>query len=855
MAVYDKINEALAQGYTADQVLAEMEAQGSKVSPVFNQRVSEAKAQGHDPYTILKEVATQSGGDIALRFQNEQERNTATTKSRLVDRKAKYQEFIDETAKRVKTGETGIPAALLQVVGKGADTTFGGIYDAASAIPGVRYLGDKAEEAIAGGIEKAAKTEKGKKFLAGATELVEENPETARNLQAGISVASVIPGVKAITKGVETAAKGAEIAVKATKAGTGFLKKAAVAGTDAAGEKLAKSDLGKKIVDKDLQMTKEYNDRILNLDANSRRLEKSYTTKGEKPAGQILAERGIKIGSEAEPTSGRILANTDDAIDTIADELRVKGKIKSALLKEEAATLNINELENGVISSIKSNAKLDPTIKKDAIEGFKKWMAAKKEAFADNPNLELDMADQIRKWADDNIDFKSARIKNRTISDADELFSKATRDYIDKYITENVTDTALKAMNKDMQELIRVKDLLQKRNGQLIAKGGVVSGFLRKSIGAAAGASLGGGSVGSVFGAIVGARSADEIANIMESAPRFVVNQVAKRVAKNQPEKQDIFEQALQILEQKKYQKSKQLRLPAPGQTAPRKMFVSPRGNVSTNRGATLAEDANQRSFLTNQRKGTPTQMKALPAPKSGRVNSDFVVSPEGVTAPASDTVGLKKATFLKKQEIADKRGSMRAAITKSLNESYKKAPAAKKEIDSFAEEVAKELGGKVKTAAIKSRSRSTEKVLDEYRGDHTKLTDIVRNTIVLDGNDKLAEAFTKLSTHGEKGKHVLPGDDPFGYTGVNVKVKAKNGMIGEVQANTPEMLFAKESPETVKAIIGKKKYSELVARYGDVGGKGHKLYEEARVLDPRSAEFEKLAEESRNYYSTFYGN
>lgn len=68
-------------------------------------------------------------------------------------------------------------------------------------------------------------------------------------------------------------------------------------------------------------------------------------------------------------------------------------------------------------------------------------------------------------------------------------------------------------------------------------------------------------------------------------------------------------------------------------------------------------------------------------------------------------------------------------------------------------------------------------------------------------------------------------------------------------------MLFAKESPETVKAIIGKKKYSELVAKYGDVGGKGHKLYEEARVLDPRSPEYGKLAEESRNYYSTFYGN
>ena len=36
MAVYDKINEALAQGYTPDQVLAEMELQGSKKFPLFS---------------------------------------------------------------------------------------------------------------------------------------------------------------------------------------------------------------------------------------------------------------------------------------------------------------------------------------------------------------------------------------------------------------------------------------------------------------------------------------------------------------------------------------------------------------------------------------------------------------------------------------------------------------------------------------------------------------------------------------------------------------------------------------------------------------------------------------------------
>jgi hypothetical protein len=44
-----------------------------------------------------------------------------------------------------------------------------------------------------------------------------------------------------------------------------------------------------------------------------------------------------------------------------------------------------------------------------------------------------------------------------------------------------------------------------------------------------------------------------------------------------------------------------------------------------------------------------------------------------------------------------------------------------------------------------------------------------------------------------------------------------------------------------------------MAAKYGDIGGKGHKLYEEWRDLDRKSEQAMKIAKESRDYYSKFY--
>lgn len=192
--------------------------------------------------------------------------------------------------------------------------------------------------------------------------------------------------------------------------------------------------------------------------------------------------------------------------------------------------------------------------------------------------------------------------------------------------------------------------------------------------------------------------------------------------------------------------------------------------------------------------------------------------------------------------------------LDKGIADLYTKAPDAKKYVDDIASEIAKEHGATLKTAPLKSVARSKEKAIKDYNGDHTQLSDIARNTII-SSHENLSKIVEDFKPHAVSSKHIKPGDDSFGYTGVNIKVKTPNGMLAEVQANTPDMIFAKEEASIAKKALGEKVYQEMVDKHGDTGGKGHEIYKKARDLDPelQKKEYQALAKESREYYSQFY--
>ena len=94
--------------------------------------------------------------------------------------------------------------------------------------------------------------------------------------------------------------------------------------------------------------------------------------------------------------------------------------------------------------------------------------------------------------------------------------------------------------------------------------------------------------------------------------------------------------------------------------------------------------------------------------------------------------------------------------------------------------------------------------------------------------------------------------DRYMGYTGTIVNLKMPNGLLAEIQVNTPNMIYAKEPREVAEQLIGKEKWLEIRRETGLEGGLGHKLYEEIRVLkkgDPRRTVLKRQSEE---YYKHF---
>ncbi len=140
-------------------------------------------------------------------------------------------------------------------------------------------------------------------------------------------------------------------------------------------------------------------------------------------------------------------------------------------------------------------------------------------------------------------------------------------------------------------------------------------------------------------------------------------------------------------------------------------------------------------------------------------------------------------------------------------------------------------------------------------------LKDTARTTIIVDRGriegiiDELSKEPSVKLFQRDTGKSAVKrqtADRYMGYTGTIVNLKMPNGLLAEVQVNTPKMIYAKEPREIAEQLIGKEKWLEIRRETGLEGGLGHKLYEEARVLkkgDPRRTILKRKSEE---YYKHF---
>jgi len=228
----------------------------------------------------------------------------------------------------------------------------------------------------------------------------------------------------------------------------------------------------------------------------------------------------------------------------------------------------------------------------------------------------------------------------------------------------------------------------------------------------------------------------------------------------------------------------------------------------------------------------------------------------ETVVEKTPKTVKAVTKKLPKSKAVASAKQKASLDTETMLDVMYQQAPESKKYIDDLSSKIASKFKGTVAIAPLKGRKRALEKVLEDYGGDASKLTDLARNTIVIKGGSEQSVIDNILKkANVETWRFVKAEEDILGYSGGMVKVKTPNGQISEIQVNNPEMIFAKEPEEIAKVILGNSQYLKLQKRFGK-GGEGHKYYEEFReLIKNKESNFNRLEEiqkESKEYYSRF---
>jgi hypothetical protein len=184
-------------------------------------------------------------------------------------------------------------------------------------------------------------------------------------------------------------------------------------------------------------------------------------------------------------------------------------------------------------------------------------------------------------------------------------------------------------------------------------------------------------------------------------------------------------------------------------------------------------------------------------------------------------------------------------ADSSALQDVYKKAPAAKQEIDNLADQIAADNGGTAAKVPLKGQDRAIQKVNDKYAGDVSRLNDIARNTIVVPQGSVQTAIDTIKAAYPDAVVDVTTADsNARGWSMVQASIATKAGLRAEIQINSPEMIYAGFKESQAREILGNAAYNAIQGKAGIQGGLSHILYEQVRTLDktnPRKAVVEDL--------------
>lgn len=264
-----------------------------------------------------------------------------------------------------------------------------------------------------------------------------------------------------------------------------------------------------------------------------------------------------EFGLDDIPTSNNTL-QLDDFIAQTDARYRAGAEGFNTILRNSPEVTSLSKMEQDAINALnKSNLK--PTqLEKGRLDIAREFESIRREAeqsgqlFGDNVPVAYADNFKDRFWgATKNFGTEEASLSNAVNKNIGFAFKNG--------IEEVVTDVNVRNYNKQLQELIYLKDFLESRNGKVPGTGGKMLRYTLRTVGAVTG-----GSGGSPVGSLAGAITADQVAQAIAS-PTARTWLIRRQLAKLAPAERKVLEQeARKIIENMAIKRAETLRLPAP---------------------------------------------------------------------------------------------------------------------------------------------------------------------------------------------------------------------------------------------------------------------------------------------------
>lgn len=264
-----------------------------------------------------------------------------------------------------------------------------------------------------------------------------------------------------------------------------------------------------------------------------------------------------EFGPEAIPTSGDKL-ELDNFINQVDTKYRAGSEGFNTILRNSPETVSLNGAYRKGINDIEQSG-LTPSLKEKALaklnsefDGILNEARQKGVLYGD---------DNIPAWYADNLKDRFWKVTKNFGSEEGTVANTVNKSIgfgFKEGIESAVTDVNVKNYNKQLQELIYLKDFLESRNGKVPGTGGKMARYVARIVGGTAGS--GGGPVSSVIGSI----TADKVAQAMIN-PNSQTWIIRKQLEKLSPEvRKSLQAEAEQIIANMAQRRAETLRLPAP---------------------------------------------------------------------------------------------------------------------------------------------------------------------------------------------------------------------------------------------------------------------------------------------------